>query len=122
SAFTRLSQGKQNIFESPNIAGPSGGAQNGVIHALVQQIASGVTDILSASSIMEFRLGISRTLAGKNPPYVGGPSMLELYGITGLPQDRTVTGGLTTQTISGYAQIGRQATNPQFQNPFSVNP
>src|SRR5262249_6150718 len=51
-----------------------------------------------------------------------GHRMRELYGITGLPEDRTMTGGLTTQTITGFAQIGRQATNPQFQNPFSVNP
>jgi len=122
STFTRLSQGKQNIFEAPNIAGPSGGAQNGVIHALAQQLALGVTDILSATSLIEFRLGISRTLAGKNPPYVGGPSMFELYGITGLPQDRTVTGGLTPQSISGFSALGRQSTNPQFQNPFLINP
>ncbi|HEV2666374.1 MAG TPA: TonB-dependent receptor, partial [Blastocatellia bacterium] len=30
--------------------------------------------------------------------------------------------GLTTQTISGISQLGRQATNPQFQDPFNVNP
>ena len=48
--------------------------------------------------------------------------MRELYGITGLPDDRTVTGGLTTQTVNGLSQLGRQATNPQFQNPFNVNP
>jgi hypothetical protein len=49
--------------------------------------------------------------------------MFELYGITGLPEnDPTITGGLTPQTINGYSQLGRQSTNPQFQNPFSVNP
>src|SRR6266508_2188217 len=48
--------------------------------------------------------------------------MFQLYGITGLPDDPTITGGLTSQTINGFSQLGRQATNPQFQNPFSVNP
>ena len=35
----------------------------------------------------------------------------------GLPDDPTINGGLTTQTITGLSQLGRQATNPQFQNP-----
>ena len=48
--------------------------------------------------------------------------MLDVYGITGLPTDPTITGGLTTQTITGYSQLGRQATNPQFQNPSNVDP
>ena len=53
---------------------------------------------------------------------IGGPSMFELYGITGLPEnDPTLTGGLTPQSITGYSQLGRQATNPQFQNPFNTN-
>jgi hypothetical protein len=48
--------------------------------------------------------------------------MLQLYGITGLPTDPTITGGLTTQTITGFSQLGRQSTNPQFQNPSDVDP
>ncbi|MBI2687380.1 MAG: TonB-dependent receptor [Acidobacteria bacterium] len=122
SGFLRIGQQKSNIFEAPNISGPSGGAQNGVIHVLTQQIAAGVTWIPSARSVFEFRLGISRTEAGKHPPYVGGASMRELYGIIGLPEDRTITGGLTPQSIQGYSALGRQATNPQFQNPTVTNP
>ncbi|MBI4910120.1 MAG: TonB-dependent receptor [Acidobacteria bacterium] len=122
STFARLSHSKNNVKEAPNIAGPSGGAQNGVIHSIAEQLAIGVTDVASANSIIEFRLGISRTLAGKHPPYIGGPSMSEYYGITGLPEDRALTGGLTPQSITGYSAMGRQATNPQFQNPFVINP
>ena len=122
SGFLRVGQGKSNIFEAPNISGPSGGAQNGVIHVLAQQLAIGVTWVKSPRSLVEFRLGLSRTEAGKHPPYVGGGSMKELYGIVGLPEDRTITGGLTPQTIQGYSALGRQATNPQFQNPFVTNP
>ncbi len=47
--------------------------------------------------------------------------MFDLYGITGLPEDPEITGGLTTQTITGFSQLGRQATNPQFQNPENIN-
>lgn len=123
SLFTRIGQQKNHAFEAPNIAGPSGGNQNGQIRVLAQQLVSGATFILSNNGVIETRLGISRMQAGKNPPGIGGAGMKELYGITGLPEgDPTLTGGLTPQTITGYTQMGRQSTNPQFQNPFTVNP
>lgn len=122
NAFARISHRKVNNFEGPNIPGPSGSNQNGLVNVLNQQLVGGATYIFHNSSALEFRLGISRIEAGKRPPLTGGPSMLQLYGITGLPDDPTITGGLTTQTITGFSQLGRQATNPQFQNPFDVNP
>src|SRR5262249_7509324 len=106
----------------PNIPGPSGSNQNGLVNVLNQQLATGATYIFANASVLDFRLGIMRTEAGKKPPLTGGPSMLQLYGITGLPTDPTITGGLTTQTITGLSQLGRQATNPQFQNPSNVDP
>jgi carboxypeptidase family protein/TonB-dependent receptor-like protein len=122
NVFTRVSHRKANNFEGPNIPGPSGSNQNGIINVLNQQLVGGATYVFSNASALEFRLGISRIEAGKKPPLTGGPSMLDLYGITGLPEDSLVTGGLTTQTINGISQLGRQATNPQFQNPFTVDP
>ena len=122
NVFARLSHRKSNAFEAPNIPGPSGSNQNGLVNVLNQQIAGGFTYTFGNASVLDFRLGISKIEAGKKPPLVGGPSMFALYGITGLPEDPTVTGGLTTQTITGISQLGRQATNPQFQNPFSVDP
>ncbi len=122
NAFVRISHRKVNNFEGPNISGPSGSNQNGLVNVLNQQLAAGATYIFGNSSVLDFRLGIMRTEAGKKPPLTGGPSMLELYGITGLPTDTTITGGLTTQTITGFSQLGRQATNPQFQDPSNVDP
>src|SRR5262249_2758947 len=66
--------------------------------------------------------GVMRTEAGKKPPLTGGPSMLQLYGITGLPTDPVITGGLTTQTITGLSQLGRPSTNPQIQKPSNLDP
>ncbi|MGH9899781.1 MAG: TonB-dependent receptor domain-containing protein, partial [Pyrinomonadaceae bacterium] len=120
--FARVSHRKSNAFEAPTIPGPSGSNQNGFVNILNQQLAGGVTYVLKNASVFEARLGISKIEAGKRPPLSGGPSVFDLYGITGLPDDPTITGGLTTQTINGISQLGRQATNPQFQNPFSVNP
>ncbi|HKQ78279.1 MAG TPA: TonB-dependent receptor [Blastocatellia bacterium] len=122
SAFVRISHRKVNNFEGPNIPGPSGSNQNGLVNVLNQQLTAGLTYVFANSSALDFRLGIMRTEAGKKPPLTGGPSMLSLYGITGLPTDPTITGGLTTQTITGFAQLGRQATNPQFQNPSNIDP
>jgi hypothetical protein len=122
NVFTRVSHRKANNFEGPNIPGPSGSNQNGIVNILNQQLVGGATYVFANASALEFRLGISRIEAGKKPPLTGGPSVLQLYGITGLPDDPTVTGGLTTQTINGISQLGRQATNPQFQNPFNVDP
>jgi hypothetical protein len=123
SGFVRVGRQKNDAFEAPNIDGPSGSNQNGFINVESTQVVAGGTWIVGPSTVIDARLGISRTDAGKKPPVIGGPSMLELYGITGLPENNPdLTGGLTPQTITGYSQLGRQATNPQFQNPSSLNP
>lgn len=122
SAFLRVSQRKVNIFNQPDISGPSGGNSNGFTRALNQQVDLGYTWAVSASSILEGRFGISRTRAGKQPPLIGGASEFSQYGITGLPTDPSLTGGLVATTITGYNQLGRQSTSPQFQNPLSFDP
>ncbi len=122
NVFARVSHRKVNEFNGPTIPGPSGSGGNGFINVLNQQLVFGSTYALSNGSAIEARLGISKIEGGKRPPLSGGPSVRELYGITGLPEDRSITGGLTTQTINGFSQLGRQATNPQYQNPFTVNP
>ena len=60
--------------------------------------------------------------AGKNPPALGSRRRRRAYGITGLPDDPRVAGGLPTQLITGYSDLGRQATNPQWQYPTVFNP
>jgi hypothetical protein len=121
NGFLRVSQRKLNNYNQPGIDGPSGGGGNGYIRALNQQATAAYTWSLNSSSILEGRFGVSRTNAGKTPPFIGGASMLDVYGITGLPTTPQLTGGLTPQTLSGFTQLGRQATNPQFQNPLSFD-
>ncbi len=77
---------------------------------------------LTGTQLFDARFGFDHILAGKVPPYLGGPSMEQLYGIPGLPTSPTLTGGLNSQSISGFSQLGRQTSNPQFQNPTSFNP
>lgn len=115
--FGRWSYRKSEALEGPNIPGPSGSNQNGFVDIINKQLMAGGSYILNSGSVLDVRFAWSQIDAGKRPPLTGGPSMLELYGITGLPTDPEITGGLTTQTIGGLAQLGRQATNPQYQNP-----
>jgi hypothetical protein len=124
TAFLRFSQRKDNQFYSPYVQGPSGGSGNGYVRALSQAAALGYTWTVTPASLVEFRMSFTHMLAGKAPPLLGGQSMQDLYGIPGLPTFPDLTGGLNTQNITGYTTgiIGRQATNPQFQNPTTWNP
>jgi len=122
TAFLRFSQRKDLPYYAPDIPGPSGGNGNGHIHAIQQQAAAGYTWSLTPTSLIEARFAFDHILAGKTPPYLGGASMEDLYGFSGLPSSSDLTGGLNSQSISGFSQLGRQTSNPQFQNPTSFNP
>ena len=101
---------------------PSGGGGNGTIYARNRQLAVGATYAVTPRSLLELRFGWSTTEGGKNPPALGTKSALDEYGLTGLPTDARIAGGLPSQSISGYSQFGRQATNPQWQFPEVWNP
>jgi hypothetical protein len=122
NSFIRFSQRKDIQSYQPDISGPSGGGGNGFIHAIQQQAAVGYTWSVTSSSVLDARFGFDHVLAGKQPVTLGGASLLDLYGIPGLPTSSNLTGGLNSQSISGFNLFGRQATNPQFQNPTSFNP
>jgi hypothetical protein len=124
SAFLRFSQRKDILYQGPADPGPSGGDGNGFIHSIQQQAAIGYTWTVSPTSIFEARFGFTHVLGGKEPPYLGGPSLQQLFGIQGLPTTPNIAGGFNTQIITGYSNptLGRQSTNPQFQNPTSFNP
>jgi len=122
TAFLRWSQRKDIQFYQPSYAGPAGGDGNGFIHSIDQNASAGYTWTISSTSILEARLGWSHIVAGKEPPLVGGPSLQSLFGIQGLPTTPDLTGGFNTQTVTGFTALGRQTSNPQFQNPTSWDP
>jgi hypothetical protein len=123
TAFLRWSQRKDLQYYAPDLTGPSGGDGNGYIHIVDQNASFGYTWTITPTSLFEARLGFSHLLGGKTPPYVGGASMNALYGgFQGLPTTPNLAGGLDTQTITGLTAMGRQTSNPQFQNPTSWDP
>ena len=122
TAFGRVSYRNLDNFEPSSIPGETGSPSNAFVHVKNTQVAGGFTYMPGGSSLFEFRLGWSATKAGKEPPGVGGPNMLEAYGIPGLPTDERFAGGLTEQGVTGWTTWGRQNSNPQFQDPTVFNP
>jgi hypothetical protein len=124
SAFGRIGWRDADVFDNPPIPGPSGGAGNAETYVTNKQFSGGVTYTPGGTSLLEIRMGWSRTVAGKNPYALWAgqaPADVE-YGITGLPSDPRVAAGLPTQLITGFSDLGRQATNPQWQYPEVWNP
>jgi hypothetical protein len=125
TAFTRFSDRIYYQLAAPNsgIPGPSGQGAGITSRVMNWQTASGITWTINSTSLLEFRMGASKTEGMKTPATLdGGPSMLDLYGISGLPTDKSLTGGLNTQNITGYQSYGRDYTSPQWQNPLVLNP
>lgn len=118
--FVRVSDLKQNATDFPLFGPIIDGNTNGKQRILDQQVAVGWTRILGANQLLDARLGLSRTKAGKFSLSIGqNPG----FTFPGLPTDPTVAGGIPSTAISGgFNAIGRQATNPQFQNPALLNP
>lgn len=122
SMFGRVGWRDVDIFDNPSIPLPSGGGGNASTYVENTQVAFGATYTPTGTSLLEFRFGWSETTAGKDPAALGQSSALDAYGISGLPNDPRVSGGLPSQLITGYSDLGRQATNPQWQYPTVFNP
>jgi hypothetical protein len=124
SAFGRFGWRDVAIFDDPNIPLPSGGAGNAETYVRNKQAAGGMTYVPGSSSLLEVRFGWSWTQAGKNPAalFAGEAGAQDAYGISGLPTDPRIAAGLPTQLVTGWSDLGRQATNPQWQYPTVCNP
>jgi hypothetical protein len=120
SSFLRFSKNVMDQSSDSSFPGPSGG--NGALtHVYSESGTVGYTWTVNASSILEARIGFSHTAAGKKPPFTGTADMASLYGITGLPSDPLIAGGLLPISLSGFTGLGRQSTSPQFQNPLAYD-
>ena len=125
AVFSRYSQRVYTQLQPPNngLPGPSGQGAGIFNGAKNKQSASGVTWTINPFSLLEFRFGASKTEGTRSPATLdGGPSMLALYGIPGLPTTKDLTGGLNTQNVTGYAPYGRDFASPQAQDPIVINP
>lgn len=117
--FLRVSDRKETGVNFALIPLPLEGQSSGTQRILDQQVALGYTGTFGSNRVLDLRLGVSRTKAGKTPLSAGTTS----FGIPGLPTTPSLAGGLPAVSISGgFTSFGRQTTNPQFQNPSLVDP
>ena len=120
SAFLRISDRKENGLNFPSIPVPLDGQTNGKIRILDQQIALGYTHTMGSNKILDARIGLNRTKAGKYNLSIGNTAFNYLPGLpTG---NAVVAGGLPSIGISGFSGFGRQSTNPQWQDPALIDP
>jgi hypothetical protein len=120
SAFLRISDRKEDAINFASIPIPLDGQTNGHIRILDQQIAAGFTQFLGSNKIIDARLGLDRTKAGKYNLSIGNTAF---NSIPGLPtSNAVVAGGLPSIGITGFSGFGRQSTNPQWQDPALMDP
>jgi len=118
SWFLRISDRKETGVNHVTIPLPLDGQTNGTIRILDQQVALGYTHLFGPNTILDARLGLSRTKAGKYNLSIGDNA----FSIPGLPANPIVAGGLPSEGITGFTGFGRQSTNPQWQNPALADP
>jgi len=95
---------------------------NGEIKIHDEQVALGYTRQISNNKVLDARLALSGTTAGKWTFAVGNTSFSQ-GDIPGLPNIASVSGGLPSMAITGgFTSFGRQSTNPQWQNPSVLDP
>jgi hypothetical protein len=118
SWFLRVSDRKETGVNYPAMPLPLDGQTNGTIRVLDQQVALGYTHLFGANKVLDARLGLSRTKAGKFTLSIGNNSIT----IPGLPNNPVVAGGLPSIGITNFSAFGRQSTNPQWQDPALLDP
>lgn len=119
SWFLKISDRKETGINYRTLPGPLDGQTNGRIKILDKQVALGYTHLFGANKVLDARLALSETKAGKYTLSIGENDIT----IPGLPTDPTVAGGIPSTSVSGgFSGFGRQSTNPQWQNPSLLDP
>ena len=101
SWFLRVSDRKENGVNYPVIPLPLDSTANGNIRILDQQVALGYTHLFGANKVLDARLGLSRTKAGKFTLSIGQND----FTIPGL---QTVPAGIA----GGLPQVAITAASP----------
>jgi hypothetical protein len=122
NVFARISQRKVNAYTPPTVDGPDGIGAAYFNRILNQGGVVSATYLPNSRTLVEARLGVTRTVAGVTPDGVGDGNMLTKYGIGGLPTDPRIAGGLYGVGFTSYVGLGRSTSRPQSQNPNLRNP
>jgi len=122
SWFLKVSDRKETGVNYPLLPEPIDMQANGEIKIHDEQVALGYTQLMGSNKVIDARLALSGTKAGKWTKAIG-TSYITPSQIPGLPTIADVSGGLPSMAISGgFTSFGRQSTNPQWQNPSVADP
>jgi len=105
----------------PDLAEGSNNDAFGASDNRSQGLAIGLTWTASPSLVGDFRFGWGSGNYFTTPPNFGidGPGQV---GLTNVPNDPSIVGGLPKMNLQGFDAIGRHTSTPQFQTPRSWNP
>ena len=122
SLFGRYSQRLRSVLDPGVLPSPIDGKSNGNTLQANRQMAVGYTRVLTSSSTVDVRFGVTWTDGNRQALSLGAPSLLTQASIPNAPTDPAVSGGLNTQLLTGYAQFGRSASAGTDVSPYLVNP
>ena len=122
--FGRYSFVDSNVFRPAPLPGLAEGSFNDAFGANLnrsQGVAFGLTWRIAPGTVGDFRLGWTRGNYFTNPPNYGvdAPSQV---GLTNVPNDPRILGGLPKINLQGFDAVGRHTSTPQFQTPRAFDP
>ena len=86
-----------------------------------QGLALGLTWTVSSNLVGDVRFGYARGDYYTSPPNFGVDGPAEI-GLTNVPSDPAIAGGVPKVNLQGFDAVGRHTSTPQFQTPRSWNP
>lgn len=124
SLFGRYSFVDTDTFRPAPLPGLAEGSFNDAFGSSLnrsQGLAFGATWLVSPTLVGDFRLGFARGNYFTYPPNFGvdGPAAI---GLTNVPSDAAIVGGVPKVNVQGFDAVGRHTSTPQFQTPRSWNP
>jgi hypothetical protein len=133
SWFLKVSDRKEVAKNYPSLPEPIDMQTNGLIKIHDEQIALGFNRTISSNKLIDARLALSGTDAGKYTFAIGttgistcpagsAPGTCDIPGLNGVGP--IAAGGLPSIGFAGstFSSFGRQSTNPQWQNPSVMDP
>ena len=122
NAFARVSYRKLRNFEAPLLPEPLFSPANADVEVENKQLAAGVTWTLSGASVLELRLGVSRTTPASSRPAWAGRACSRATGSPGCRRTpRARAASIRSRSAGTRRWAGRTAT-PSIQDPFVFNP
>jgi Carboxypeptidase regulatory-like domain/TonB dependent receptor len=124
SFFGRYSFVDTDTFRPAPLPGLAEGSFNDAFGSNLnrsQGLAVGLTWTLAPSLVGDFRLGFGRGNYFTYPPNFGVDGAAQI-GLTNVPNDPSIVGGVPKVNIQGFDAVGRHTSTPQFQTPRSWNP